>query len=85
MGSRSVRNSKWPPTGRFRGGGGFYTTLDRMERKGYLTWVSEVPENARRKDRQRQFSVTTEGLAALKSSRRALITLWDGLEPMLED
>ena len=84
MGSRSVRNSKWPPTGRFRGGG-FYTTLDRMERKGYLTWVSEVPENARRKDRQRQFSVTTEGLAALKSSRRALITLWDGLEPMLED
>ncbi len=56
-----------------------------MERKGQLTWVSEVPENSRRKDRQRWFSVTTEGLAALKSSRRALITLWDGLEPMLED
>jgi hypothetical protein len=56
-----------------------------MERKGYLTWVSEVPENSRRKDRQRRFSVTAEGLAALKSSRRALITLWDGLEPMLED
>ena len=33
MGPRSVRNSKWPPTGRSRGGG-FYTTLDRMERKG---------------------------------------------------
>ena len=65
--------------------GGFYTTLDRMERKGYLQWVSEVPENSRRKDRQRRFSVTAEGLDALKSSRRALITLWDGLEPMLED
>ena len=65
--------------------GGFYTTLDRMERKGYLKWVSEVPENSRRKARQRRFTVTPEGLDALKSSRRALITLWDGLEPMLED
>ena len=65
--------------------GGFYTTLDRMERKGYLKWVSEVPENSRRKARQRRFSVTANGLDALKSSRRALITLWDGLEPMLED
>lgn len=65
--------------------GGFYTTLDRMERKGYLEWVSEVPENSRREARQRRFSVTREGMAALKSSRRALITLWAGLEPMLED
>lgn len=65
--------------------GGFYTTLDRMERKGYLKWVSEVPENSRRQARQRRFSVTGEGMAALKSSRRALITLWDGLEPLLED
>ncbi len=65
--------------------GGFYTTLDRMERKGYLKWVSEIPENSRRLTRQRRFTVTAEGLQALKSSRRALITLWDGLEPMLED
>ena len=65
--------------------GGFYTTLDRMERKGYVEWVSEVPNNARRKARQRRFTVTADGLYALKSSRRALITLWDGLEPLLED
>ena len=65
--------------------GGFYTTLDRMEQKGYLKWVSEVPENSRRKARQRRFSVTPQGVDALKSSRRALITLWDGLEPLLED
>ena len=65
--------------------GGFYTTLDRMERKGYLKWVSEVPENSRRVARQRRFAVTPEGMEALKSSRKALITLWAGLEPMLED
>ncbi len=56
-----------------------------MERKGYLKWVSEIPENSRRLTRQRRFTVTAEGMQALKSSRRALITLWDGLEPMLED
>ena len=65
--------------------GGFYTTLDRMEAKGYLTWVAEIPENARRESRQRRFSVTPEGLLALKNSRRALTMLWDGLEPVLED
>ena len=65
--------------------GGFYTTLDRLEGKGYLKWVSEIPEDSRRKARQRRFTVTPEGVQALKSSRRALITLWDGLEPMLED
>ncbi len=65
--------------------GGFYTTLDRMEAKGYLTWVAEVPVNSRREARQRRFSVTPEGLLALKTSRRALTMLWDGLEPVLED
>ena len=46
--------------------GGFYTTLDRMERKGFLKWVSEVPENSRRKARQRRSTVTS-GLAEAMS------------------
>ncbi len=80
-----VRKDLEAATGRKVSRGGFYTTLDRMERKGYLTWVSEVPEHSRRTTRQRRFSVTPEGLDALRSSRRALITLWTGLEPLLED
>ena len=81
----AIRDELATVAGRSPSSGSLYTTLDRMERKGYLKWVSEVPENSRRKARQRRFSVTANGLDALKSSRRALITLWDGLEPMLED
>ena len=80
-----VRRELEAATGRTVSRGGFYTTLDRLERKGYLKWVSEVPENARRKALQRRFTVTPEGTDALKTSRRALMTLWTGLEPVLED
>ena len=45
--------------------GGFYTTLDRLEKKGYLNWVAEVPEHATREATQRRFSVSPEGIAAL--------------------
>jgi DNA-binding PadR family transcriptional regulator len=80
-----VRRELERAAGRTVSRGGFYTTLDRLERKGLVRWVSEVPKNARRESRQRRFSVTPAGTEALKTSRRALITLWDGLEPVLED
>ena len=80
-----VRRELETATGRNVSRGGFYTTLDRLERKGLLRWVSEIPHNARRQTLQRRFWVTPAGMEALKTSRRALITLWDGLEPALED
>ena len=80
-----VRQELEETTGRKVSRGGFYTTLDRLSRKGYLEWSSQVPQGSRRQSVQRLFRVTAEGLTALKSSRRALITLWDGLEPLLED
>lgn len=80
-----VRRELERSTGRSVSRGGFYTTLDRLERKGYLSWVSEVPDNARRSTRQRRFSLTPDGIDAVKVSRRALINLWSGLEPLLED
>jgi DNA-binding PadR family transcriptional regulator len=64
--------------------GAFYTTLDRLENKGYLTWNSRVPETGRGGLPQRHFSVTPEGIAELQKSKEALTRLWRGLDRVLE-
>ena len=63
--------------------GAFYITLERLEAKGLLTWDlrkrrsgGELPE--------RYLEVTNEGLAELRSARRAMLEMWRGLEPLLE-
>ena len=64
--------------------GAFYTTLDRLEDKGYLTWELREPTEARSKLPQRHFSVTSAGLEELRRSRRTLMKLWSGLEQVLD-
>ena len=64
--------------------GAFYTTLERLEDKGYLTWEAATPPNARRSAPQRRFRVTPEGLEGLRRSREALLNLWSGLEARLD-
>lgn len=64
--------------------GAFYTTLERLNGKGYLTWEEATPPNARREAPQRRFSVTSEGVEALRHSRAALLSLWSGLEARLD-
>ena len=64
--------------------GAFYTTLDRLEKKGYLTWEARTAENGRGGLPQRHFRVTPEGIAELKKSREALTRLWRGLDQVLE-
>jgi PadR family transcriptional regulator, regulatory protein PadR len=63
--------------------GAFYTTVERLEAKGLLTWDlrprrsgSDLPE--------RYLEVTREGLAELRDARRAMLDLWRGIEPLLE-
>ncbi|MEJ2185681.1 MAG: helix-turn-helix transcriptional regulator [Gemmatimonadota bacterium] len=63
--------------------GAFYTTLDRLEQKGYVRWSKAMPENGRG-GAMRRFEVTEAGLEALRASRAALQNLWRGLEDMLE-
>lgn len=65
--------------------GAFYTTLDRLEKKGYLEWEEATPTDRDRTAPLRRFSVTQEGLAALRASRRALQSLWRGLDEILEE
>ena len=62
----------------------FYTTLDRLEKKGFVRWTPMVSDSSRRAAPMRLFSVTETGLAALRDSHNALKTLWSGMEAMVE-
>jgi len=63
--------------------GAFYTTLDRLEKKHYLTWQARVPDEGRAGLPQRHFRVTPAGLDELRKCRAALVNLWRGLEELL--
>ena len=65
--------------------GAFYTTLDRLEVKQLVRWTAEGGDAGRDGLPQRRFSVTPEGIAALKASRRALLELWNGLDEILSE
>ncbi len=78
-----VRRELEECTGRSVSRGAFYTTLDRLEAKGYVKWKSR-PEGGYRGGPQRLFEVTEAGLTALRTSRQALFKLWRGLDKILE-
>ena len=60
--------------------GAIYMTLDRLEKKGLLVSRLTAPTAERGGRAKRCYKVTKPAVAALKHSRRALISLWDGLE-----
>ena len=63
--------------------GAVYMTLDRLEKKGLLTSALSEPTAERGGRAKRCYTVTKTALAALKASRRTLLSLWDGLDPVL--
>ena len=67
--------------------GALYRTFDRMAAKGLLEWEAEdsnpIPERGGAP--MRRFKATAEGRRALRISRDALLSLWDGIEPDLEN
>ncbi len=79
-----VRGELESTAGRVVSKGAFYTTLDRLERKGYVTWKARVPEGGDSSLPHRHFSVTPAGLDQLRRSREALLALWRGLDGVLE-
>ena len=65
--------------------GSVYTTLDRLEKKGLISWVHEVPAVARAgPTHHRLYRLTPDGLEAVQDARRALVRLWRGLDGMLD-
>ena len=65
--------------------GAFYTTLDRLESKKLVRWTAEGGDAGRDGLPQRKFSVTPEGVKALRTSRKALLQLWNGLDEILSE
>ena len=78
-----IRQELERSAGRTVSKGAFYTTLDRLEGKGFLAWTSRRVEGERGGLPQRHFRVTPEGIAELRRSRRALLNLWRGLDEVL--
>ena len=79
-----VRKELEASAGRPASKGAFYTTLDRMESKGYLTWGTRPAESGPSALPQRHFTVTPSGLEELRRSRSALMNLWRGLDEFVE-
>lgn len=65
--------------------GAFYTTLDRLDAKGLVRWTTAAGGDGRDGLPQRTFTVTPDGLAALRASRKALLELWTGLDEILSE
>lgn len=64
--------------------GSVYVTLDRMEEKGWIESTTTPPRPERGGRPRRVVQLTPAGVDALRKSRTALLTLWDGLEGALD-
>jgi PadR family transcriptional regulator len=77
----TIRRELQERTGRPTSLGAVYTTLSRLETKGYVSsWVGDpTPERGGRA--KKFFKIEAAGAAALKQAHQAYTTLATGLEP----
>jgi DNA-binding PadR family transcriptional regulator len=71
-------------TGRPVARGALYTALERLETKGCLTSRMGDPTDNRGGKPRRYFTITPQGLRAMKAAHTALANLTRGLETVLE-
>ena len=62
--------------------GAVYATLDRLESKGYVKSYLGDPTPERGGRSKRFFRVTAKGVAAVNRTRRALVSMTEGLDLM---
>ena len=72
-------------TGREAATSAVYVALRRLEKKGLLTSRLESPAESGAPYPRRYFALTDAAVAPLKVARRSMLSLWDGLEPVLDD
>ncbi len=64
--------------------GALYTTLERLETKGFLTSRMSDPSPVRGGRSRRYFAVSAAGVRSLQRSKEAMLNLWEGLDSVLE-
>jgi DNA-binding PadR family transcriptional regulator len=64
--------------------GALYSSLGRLEEKGFLRWTLEEPGPERGGHAKRRFELTESGLEALRSYRDALLRLWANVDGVLD-
>lgn len=72
-------------TGREVATSAVYIALRRLEKKGLLTSRLESPEQSGEPYPRRYFALTEASIEPLKAARRSMLSLWEGLEPVLDD
>jgi len=72
-------------TGREVATSAVYISLRRLEKKGMLTSRLETPEESGEPYPRRYFALTDAALEPLKDARQAFLSLWEGLEPALDE
>jgi PadR family transcriptional regulator PadR len=80
----TIRQEVESRTGRDIAIGAMYTTLNRLETKGFVKSVMTDPTAQRGGRAKRQFKLRPLGATALRQSRERLARMWDGLQPNLE-
>ena len=60
--------------------GALYSTLDRLEIKGFVSSSFSEPRPERGGRARRYFRVEARGVKALERTREAFITMWDGVD-----
>ena len=77
----SIRREIERQTGRAVSIGAIYSTLERLERKGFLTSREGAATPVRGGRARRHFQLRPKGHRALLASRRMLDRMWSGVEP----
>ena len=72
-------------TGRSVSRAAVYIALRRMQGKGLVSSRMADPTPERGGRAKRYFSVEPAGLELVRESRRALVSMWEDLDPVLED
>jgi DNA-binding PadR family transcriptional regulator len=72
-------------TGREVATSAVYISLRRLEKRGVLSSRLESPDENGTPYPRRYFALTEAALEPLKEARRSFLSLWDGLEPALDD